>query len=71
MGQGAVMGLGNSFMNLGRIAGPIWAGLIFDVNVAYPYLSGVAIMFVGFLISLIWVSQRGKEPAAELQSATE
>jgi DHA1 family multidrug resistance protein-like MFS transporter len=58
MGQGATMGLCNSFLSLGRIVGPIWAGTIFDVNVSYPYLSGAAIMFVGFLISLIWISQR-------------
>jgi len=61
-GQGAVMGLGNSFINLGRIVGPMWAGFIFDVNVSYPYLSGAMVMFVGFLIGLIGVSQgeRGK-----------
>jgi len=62
-GQGVAMGLSNSFMSLGRIAGPIWAGLIFDLNVDYPYLSGSAIMFIGFLISLVWVSQGRKEPA--------
>jgi len=55
--QGAAMGLSNSFMSLGRIAGPVWAGFVFDLNVNYPYLSGAAIMFVGFLVSLIWVSQ--------------
>ena len=55
--QGAAMGLSNSFMSLGRIAGPVWAGFIFDVNVNYPYLSGAAIMFIGFLVSLVWVTQ--------------
>lgn len=57
VGQGTTMGLSNSFMNLGRIAGPIWAGFIFDVNINCPYLSGAVIMFIGFLISLVWVSQ--------------
>jgi DHA1 family multidrug resistance protein-like MFS transporter len=70
-GQGATMGLSNSFLNLGRIVGPLWAGFIFDVDVRYPYLSGAGVMFVGFLISLVWVSQGGKEPAAELQSTAE
>lgn len=56
-GQGAAMGLSSSFMSLGRIAGPIWAGFIFDVNVNYPYLSGAVIMFIGFLASLVWVAQ--------------
>jgi len=63
-GQGAVMGLSNSFMSLGRIAGPIWAGFIFDTNVNYPYLSGSVIMFIGFLISLVWIPQSRKEAAS-------
>jgi DHA1 family multidrug resistance protein-like MFS transporter len=57
-GQGVVMGLSNSFMSLGRIIGPIWAGFIFDVNMNYPYLSGSLFMLVGFIISLLWVKQR-------------
>ena len=65
------MGLSNSFMSLGRIAGPIWAGSIFDVNFNYPYLSGSAIRFIWFLISLVWVSQGRKEttsPGVQLAS---
>jgi DHA1 family multidrug resistance protein-like MFS transporter len=55
LGQGATMGLSNSFMNLGRIVGPIWAGYLFDLNAGYPYLSGAAVMLVGFVISLLWI----------------
>jgi DHA1 family multidrug resistance protein-like MFS transporter len=57
IGQGVAMGLSNSFMSLGRIIGPIWAGFIFGVNFDYPYLSGAAILFIGFLVSLVWVTQ--------------
>jgi DHA1 family multidrug resistance protein-like MFS transporter len=53
IGQGAAMGLSNSFMSLGRIAGPIWAGYVFDVNYNYPYISGSAILLIGFIASLI------------------
>ncbi|MFN2184293.1 MAG: MFS transporter, partial [Anaerolineae bacterium] len=68
--QGVAMGLNNSFNSLGRIAGPIWAGFAFDLNYSYPYLSGAAIMFVGFLIALVWVKQepatrRGTLPGAQ------
>ena len=65
-GQGASMGLGNSFISLGRIAGPIWAGFVYDVRADYPYLSGAAIMFVAFLVSLFGVTQHapGAESAA-------
>ncbi len=60
VGQGVAMGLSNSFMSLGRIVGPLWAGFAFDLNFNYPYLSGAAILFVGFLISLVWVTQETK-----------
>ncbi len=53
--QGAVMGLSNSFMSLGRIIGPLWAGFVFDANLNYPYLSGSVFMFIGFLLSLKWI----------------
>jgi DHA1 family multidrug resistance protein-like MFS transporter len=68
-GQGVVMGLGNSFISLGRIVGPIWAGFIFDVNLSYPYLSGAAIMFIGFLVGLGWISQKGRRTTEGWQSA--
>ena len=55
-GQGVVLGLSNSFMSLGRIIGPLWAGYVFDMNFDYPYMSGALILFVGFLISLTWRS---------------
>jgi DHA1 family multidrug resistance protein-like MFS transporter len=58
MGQGTAMGLGNTFLSLGRIVGPLWAGFIFDVRFTLPYLSGAAIMAAGFLGSLIWLLPR-------------
>ena len=68
-GQGAAMGLSNSFMSLGRIIGPIWAGFIFDVNLNYPYVSGSILMLVGFLLSLRWMKSESVDsikPAEEL-----
>ncbi len=52
--QGITMGLNNSFLSLGRIIGPMWAGSIFDLNIHYPYFSGSVIMVLGFLMSLAW-----------------
>jgi DHA1 family multidrug resistance protein-like MFS transporter len=65
VGQGTAMGLSNSFISLGRIAGPVWAGFAFDANVNYPYLSGSAIMFIGFLLALALISPRQTESAVE------
>ncbi len=67
LGQGTAMGLSNSFMSLGRIAGPIWAGYIFVVNINYPYLSGSALMFIAFLLSLAWMKSEASE-TSEIQS---
>jgi DHA1 family multidrug resistance protein-like MFS transporter len=53
--QGVAMGLNNSFNSLGRVVGPIWAGFTFDLDYHYPYMSGAAIMLVGFLASLVWM----------------
>lgn len=61
MPQGITMGLSSVFTSLGKIVGPVWAGYMFDVNINYPYFSGAAIVFVGFLVSLIAVSQSGSE----------
>ena len=62
-GQGISMGLNNSFLSLGRIAGPLWAGMVFDVNMNLPYLSGAAIMAVGFLVSVFALTQGQSGPA--------
>jgi DHA1 family multidrug resistance protein-like MFS transporter len=60
--QGVAMGLNNSCNSLGRVVGPIWAGFAFDLDYNLPYLSGAAIMFVGFLASLAWLTQERKSP---------
>ena len=62
-GQGAAMGLNNSFMSLGRIAGPLWAGFIFDINFHYPYISGSIVMLFGFLVSILWLAREDTPPA--------
>jgi DHA1 family multidrug resistance protein-like MFS transporter len=56
-GQGMAMGLNNSFMSLGRIVGPIWAGLVFDANIMLPYLTGAIVMLIGFAVSMVWLKK--------------
>jgi DHA1 family multidrug resistance protein-like MFS transporter len=59
VGQGAALGLSNSFVSLGRIAGALWAGAIFDVNMDFPYMSGILIMLVCFGLSLVFIKPGG------------
>ncbi len=66
MEQGAAMGLSNSFVSLGRIAGPAMAGFLFDVDPVYPFLGCAGIMLAGFGISLLTVKDnRSKYPKPE------
>ena len=62
--QGMAMGLSNSFMSLGRIAGPLWSGFVFDINIILPYISGAVTMLIGFVISVFWL--KGDERTAEI-----
>jgi len=43
------------------MTGPIWAGVIFDLNPNYPYLSGAAILLIVFALSLIWLAADGEK----------
>jgi DHA1 family multidrug resistance protein-like MFS transporter len=69
VGQGIAMGLNNSFMSLGRSVGPLWAGFTYDLNSAYPYWSGSAIMLMGFVISLMRL-RPDEDPLPEKEVAT-
>ncbi len=65
--QGMSLGLHNSFMSLGRIAGPTWAGFAFDFNLSLPYLSGSIVMFMGLLSTFIWLPKKQKpKPTSEM-----
>lgn len=51
--QGSLMGLNTAAASLGRVAGPLWAGFIYDINLVYPFASGAASLLLGFAVSLL------------------
>ncbi len=55
-GQGTAMGVQQSFMSLGRVAGPLWGGAVFRISYHMPYYSGAIIMLLGFLGSLVFLN---------------
>jgi len=57
VGQGASLGLSNSFVSLGRVVGALSAGALFDFRMEFPYLIGAGILFSGLLASLVWLKQ--------------
>ena len=50
-----MLGISSSFQSLGRVAGPLWAGMLIDINVTYPYLSGGILMLLIYFASLLWM----------------
>ncbi|WP_314590901.1 MFS transporter [Paenibacillus terrigena] len=50
--QGYIAGLNSAFTSLGNIAGPAVAGVLFDMNLNFPYISAALILFLGFILAL-------------------
>jgi DHA1 family multidrug resistance protein-like MFS transporter len=67
--QGLTMGLSNAAQSLGRIAGPLLGGIAFDLSIEYPNYVGGVVMFLGFLISLVWL--RRAEPVSILGNSAD
>ncbi len=64
--QGATMGVAESYMSLGRVIGPLWGGMIFDVNLHYPFISGILILFAMFLATIVRLKWKIPPEAKEL-----
>ncbi len=65
MGQGIAMGLTNSYMSLGRVMGPLWAGVVLDFDLRYPFFTGAIIMFLGFIASLFFLKEQAPGERSE------
>ena len=61
IGHGVSMGLCNSFMSLGKIVGPIWAGYAFDINLSYPYITGSVILLLSFFFNSALTIRKKRE----------
>ncbi|MCR8644268.1 MFS transporter [Paenibacillus sp. N1-5-1-14] len=55
--QGFIAGMNSTYTSLGNIVGPALAGILFDVNINYPYLFAAVIMFIGLVITMMWKAQ--------------
>lgn len=52
--QGFVAGMNSTYTSLGNIVGPAMAGILFDVNIHYPYLFAAVILVIGLAITVMW-----------------
>lgn len=62
--QGFVAGLNSAYTSLGNIAGPIVAGLLFDININFPYVSAALVLLLCFGLSVMAAKGKGNKKAA-------
>ncbi|BAQ10358.1 major facilitator superfamily permease [Bacillus sp. OxB-1] len=57
--QGYAAGMMNAYMSLGNMIGPALAGVVFDVNINFPYILGMVILFICFALAFTWAKRNG------------
>lgn len=56
--QGFVGGMNSMFTSIGNVFGPIVGGVLFDLDLNYPYYFAAVFLVMGIVLSLVW-----KQPA--------
>lgn len=52
--QGFAMGMNNAYMSIGNVLGPLLAGILYDVNIIYPFILGLVVLVATTIGSIIW-----------------
>lgn len=63
--QGFIAGMNSTYTSLGNILGPAIGGILFDVNIHYPYLFAAVIMVIGLGITVMWKEKQFAESLSE------
>jgi len=61
--QGFAMGMNNAYMSIGNIVGPTFAGVLYDVNIIYPFILGLVLLIVTLFITISWRKRTVKAKA--------
>ena len=59
-GHGSTTGLLSSFDSLGRIIGPPLGGWLFSITLNLPYISGIALSVIAYVLYLVYTAQSKK-----------
>ncbi|WHY01160.1 MFS transporter [Neobacillus sp. DY30] len=52
--QGFAMGMNNAYMSIGNVLGPTLAGLLYDVEITYPFILGFVLLVITLFITFTW-----------------
>lgn len=56
--QGFAMGMNNAYMSIGNVLGPLLAGVLYDVQILYPFMLGLIVLVGTMFLSMKWKSPR-------------
>lgn len=56
--QGFAGGMNSMFTSLANISGPILGGILFDIDINYPYYFATVVLFVGVVLTFFWRKQQ-------------
>ncbi len=52
--QGFAMGMNNAYMSIGNVLGPTLAGILYDMNIIYPFVMGLIFLVLTLIVTIIW-----------------
>lgn len=55
--QGFVGGMNSMFTSLANISGPILGGILFDIDINYPYYFATVVLAFGIILTILWKKQ--------------
>ena len=58
--QGFVGGMNSMFTSLANVFGPILGGMLFDIDINYPYYFATLVLVLGFVLAILWKEPRLK-----------
>ncbi|MEC1961020.1 MFS transporter [Bacillus subtilis] len=61
--QGFVAGMNSTYTSLGNIFGPALGGILFDLNIHYPFLFAGFVMIVGLGLTMVWKEKKNDAAA--------
>ena len=61
---GFAMGMNNAYMSIGNVIGPLLAGVLYDVNIIYPFILGLTMLLITLFITVTWQRARAAKSTA-------
>ncbi|WP_426355284.1 MFS transporter [Exiguobacterium sp. R-39] len=67
--QGFVGGMNSMFTSIGNILGPVIGGILFDVDLNYPFYFATVMLAIGIALTFVWREQQPAEATAEQKTS--